>query len=48
VTQGGLQLDASWTKSRKGEYLPLPHMLVEQLFSGTEEALARYRHVYKH
>ena len=47
VAQSGLHLDASWTKNRKGEYLPLPHALVERLRASTNQALARYGQVYK-
>ena len=47
VAQGGLHLDASWTKNRKDEYLPLPHALVERLCAGTDAALARYGQAYK-
>jgi integrase len=42
----GLHLDASWTKNRKGGFLPLPQTLIERL-QDFDEAMDRYRAVYK-
>jgi integrase/recombinase XerD len=47
VEQGGLHLDAGWTKNRKAEFLPMPHTLLERLRTGIDDAIARYTQVYK-
>jgi integrase len=46
LDEHGLHLDASWTKNRKGGFLPLPKTLIERL-QGFDEAIDRYRTVYK-
>jgi integrase len=48
VEQGGLHLDASWTKNRRNDFLPLPRSLVHRLhtFAATGEAIQKYQQAY--
>jgi site-specific recombinase XerC len=48
VERGGLRLDASWTKNRRDDFLPLPHSFVHRLhtFAATGEAIRKYQQAY--
>lgn len=48
VERGGLYLDASWTKNRRDDFLPLPRSLVHRLhiFATTGEVTQKYQQVY--
>jgi integrase len=48
VGQGGLHLEADWTKNRQDDFLPLPRSLVHRLhtFATTGEAIQKYQQAY--